>query len=67
MGESPNNLLPDLSGRSAAELGVLTLASLDHLHEAISIVDKNLRLRVWNRRFVSNSHFGDDALGACRT
>jgi signal transduction histidine kinase/CheY-like chemotaxis protein len=52
MGESPNNPLPDPSGRSAAELGVLTLASLDHLHEAISIVDKNLRLRVWNRRFV---------------
>ncbi|MFZ1641909.1 MAG: PAS-domain containing protein [Candidatus Contendobacter sp.] len=52
MGESPNNPLPDLTGLFAPELGALTLASLDHLHEAISIVDKDLRLRVWNRRFI---------------
>jgi len=41
-----------LAGLSDPELGVLTLASLDYLHEAISIVDKDLRLQVWNRRFV---------------
>ncbi len=52
MGESPNNSLPDPTVLSAAELGALTLASLDHLHEAISIVDRDLHLRVWNRRFV---------------
>ncbi|MGB2681359.1 MAG: PAS-domain containing protein, partial [Candidatus Competibacter sp.] len=38
--------------RSDIERGILTLSSLDHLHEAISIVDKELRLQVWNRRFV---------------
>ncbi len=38
--------------RSDIERGMLTLSSLDHLHEAISIVDKELRLQVWNRRFV---------------
>lgn len=52
MGESPNNPFSDLTDRSDAELGVLTRASLDHLHEAISIVDHDLRLRVWNRRFI---------------
>lgn len=37
---------------SDAEMGEWTLASLDHLHEAISIVDHDLRVQVWNRRFV---------------
>ena len=41
-----------LTGLSEPERGALTLASLDHLHEAISIVDRNLRLWVWNRRFI---------------
>ena len=40
MGESPNNPLPDLSGLSAAEMGALTLGSLDHLHG-------RCRLRPW--------------------
>jgi len=50
--ESPNDPVPDRADLSDAELGALTLASLDHLHEAISIVDQDLRLRVWNRRFI---------------
>ena len=57
MGESPNNPLPDLTVLSAAERGALTLASLDYLNEAISIVDKDLRLQVWNRRFVELLEF----------
>lgn len=52
MGESLKTPFSDLTGLSDAEPGALTLASLDHLHEAISIVDKDLRLRVWNRRFI---------------
>ncbi len=52
MGESPNHPFSELTGLSDAELGALTLASLDYLNEAISIVDKDLRLQVWNRRFV---------------
>lgn len=52
MSESPNNSSPDPNGLSPVERGALTLASLDHLHEAISIFDRDLRLRVWNRRFV---------------
>lgn len=45
------NPLLEATELSPSELGALTLASLDHLHEAISIVDKDLRLQVWNRRF----------------
>ena len=52
MSESLKNPVLDLTGLPDPDLGALTLASLDHLHEAISIVDQNLRLRVWNRRFV---------------
>lgn len=52
MGESPNHSLSGLAGLSTAELGALTLASLDYLNEAISIVDQDLRVQVWNRRFV---------------
>ncbi len=64
MGESPNNPLPDLSGLSAAEMGALTLGSLDHLHEAISIIDKDLRLRVWNRRFIELLDFPPELIRA---
>jgi PAS domain S-box-containing protein len=64
MGESPNNPLPDPSGRSAAERGVLTLGSLDHLHEAISIIDKDLRLRVWNQRFIELLDFPPELIQA---
>lgn len=52
MGKSSNGPLSDPTDISAAERGALTLASLDHLSDAISIFDKELRLRVWNRRFV---------------
>lgn len=52
MDESPNDPCSDLTDLSDSDLGALTLASLDHLHEAISIVDQDLRLRVWNRRFI---------------
>ncbi|MDG4549408.1 MAG: PAS-domain containing protein [Candidatus Contendobacter sp.] len=52
MGESPNDPCSELTDLSDSDLGALTLASLDHLHEAISIVDQDLRLRVWNRRFI---------------
>ncbi len=62
MGESPNNSLTDLTGLSTAELGALTLASLDHLHEAISIFDRGLRLLVWNRRFVELLDFPPDMM-----
>ena len=40
------------SGLSDAERGAQTLASLDYLNEAISIFDHELRLLVWNRRFI---------------
>ena len=40
------------SGLSDAERGAQTLASLDYLNEAISIFDHDLRLLVWNRRFI---------------
>jgi PAS domain S-box-containing protein len=61
MGQSPSPL-SNLSDWSAAELGVLTLASLDHLQEAISIFDQDLRLMVWNRRFVELLDFPADLL-----
>ncbi len=51
MGKSLKNPVSDLTGLSDPDLGALTLVSIDHLHEAISIVDQNLCLRVWNRRF----------------
>ncbi|MBL8479067.1 MAG: hypothetical protein JNK59_07140, partial [Sterolibacteriaceae bacterium] len=50
MSELPEHPLLESAGVSAAELGTLTLASLDHLQEAISIFDQDLRLMVWNRR-----------------
>ncbi len=49
---SPNRPASELTAMSDAELGEWTLASLDYLHEAISIIDQDLRLQVWNRRFV---------------
>ncbi|MFO1423856.1 MAG: PAS-domain containing protein [Candidatus Competibacteraceae bacterium] len=52
MGESSNDPCSDRTDLSDSDPGALTLASLDHLHEAISIVDQDLRLRVWNRRFI---------------
>ncbi|MFO1372475.1 MAG: PAS-domain containing protein [Candidatus Competibacteraceae bacterium] len=52
MCEPPEDSSQELAGLSNAERGTLTLASLDHLHEAISIFDKALRLLVWNRRFI---------------
>jgi len=52
MHESPNDPIAIPTDLSSAELGALTLASLDHLQEGISIVDKDLLLRVWNRRFI---------------
>ena len=54
--------MSDSTGCSVNELGALTLASLDHLQEAISIVDSELRLRVWNRRFVELLDFPPDLL-----
>ena len=62
MGESPNHSLSNLVGLSDAERGALTLASLDYLNEAISIVDKDLRLQVWNRRFVELLEFPPDQM-----
>ena len=52
MRELPEHPLLESIGVSDTELGRLTLASLDHLQEAISIFDQGLRLMVWNRRFL---------------
>ncbi|MBL8250625.1 MAG: PAS-domain containing protein [Candidatus Competibacter sp.] len=60
MHESPKP--PPARERSDVERGMLTLSSLDHLHEAISIVDKDLRLQVWNRRFVELLDFPADLM-----
>ena len=62
MSELPEHPLLESAGVSAAELGMLTLASLDHLQEAISIFDQDLRLMVWNRRFVELLDFPPDLL-----
>lgn len=62
MAKLPEHPLLDLVGSQAAELGRLTLASLDHLQEAISIFDQNLRLMVWNRKFVELLAFPADLL-----
>ena len=48
---------PLLSALSDAERGAQTLASLDYLNEAISIFDRELRLLVWNRRFIELLEF----------
>ncbi len=50
------------SGLSIEERGALTLASLDYLHEAISIFDSQLRLLVWNRRFIELLGFPPDLM-----
>jgi len=62
MRELTEHPLLESAGVSAAELGMLTLASLDHLQEAISIFDRDLRLMVWNRRFVELLDFPADLL-----
>jgi len=62
MSELPEHPLLESAGVSATELGMLTLASLDHLQEAISIFDQDLRLMVWNRRFVELLDFPPDLL-----
>lgn len=49
-------------GLSVAERGARTLACLDYLNEAISIFDGELRLLVWNRRFVELLDFPPDLL-----
>lgn len=48
--------------KSTIERGTLTLSSLDYLREAISIVDKDLRLQVWNRRFAELLEFPPELL-----
>ena len=62
MRELPEHPLLESIGVSDTELGRLTLASLDHLQEAISIFDQDLRLMVWNRRFVELLDFPADLL-----
>ncbi|MFZ4789398.1 MAG: PAS-domain containing protein [Candidatus Competibacteraceae bacterium] len=62
MHPSPEQPAPNLTGLSDAERGLMTLGGLDHLHEAISIFDQELRLVVWNRRFVELLNFPSDLL-----
>ncbi len=62
MRESPEPPSSNLAGLSDAERGLMTLGGLDHLHEAISIFDRKLRLMVWNRRFVELLDFPPDLL-----
>ncbi|MGB2971065.1 MAG: PAS-domain containing protein [Candidatus Competibacter sp.] len=62
MSESSEHPSLELLGLSDSERGALTLSSLDHLHEAISIVDKDLRLQVWNRRFAELLDFPPELL-----
>jgi PAS domain S-box-containing protein len=62
MPKLPEHPLLDLVRVEDVELGRLTLASLDHLQEAISIFDQNLRLMVWNRKFVELLGFPADLL-----
>ncbi|MBK8181445.1 MAG: PAS-domain containing protein [Candidatus Competibacteraceae bacterium] len=62
MCELPENPLLKLGGVADTELGRVTLASLDHLQEAISIFDQDLRLMVWNRQFVELLGFPPDLM-----
>jgi PAS domain S-box-containing protein len=62
MRESPDQSLSNLTGLSDAERGLMALGGLDYLHEAISIFDHELRLMVWNRRFVELLNFPPDLL-----
>ncbi|MER2528421.1 MAG: PAS-domain containing protein [Candidatus Competibacter denitrificans] len=62
MCESPEKSPPELRGLPDTERGLWTLASLDHLREAISIVDKDLRLQVWNCRFAELLDFPPELL-----
>ena len=62
MREASEQPPPGLAGLSDIERGQMTLGGLDHLHEAISIFDHDLRLVVWNRRFVELLDFPPDLL-----
>lgn len=62
MSKSPQPSSSELRGLPDTERGLWTLASLDHLREAISIVDKDLRLQVWNCRFAELLDFPPELL-----
>ena len=62
MSKSPQPSSSELCGLPDTERGLWTLASLDHLREAISIVDKDLRLQVWNCRFAELLDFPPELL-----